>query len=1419
MYGVPAALVLLGFWSYNGNQPMPHSDPVSILIVNEQAEEIKLATISLRGFFPDCRIDVAYSSSEAIVMASSPGRDWSIVLIDSDALPDDASTFTDALRRHVPYAAFLLQSSGSDAASALRALRIGADYFLSKHSPAFLTELLFCVKESLDKRDLRLASDLNETRYRRLVDSLGDAFYELDAEGRFLRVNAVLASLLGYRPDELIGTSYSTVLTHPQPETVRFRLNERRSGPRATTGVPLTLQGKRTSDGATAAVSAEVTARGLYDPAHRFLGTIGIIRDLTERTQLETTIRELRQQEQRSTDFRTLGQQLAALAENLRLPLSALATESAQLFEVLSRARLAERAEELTRNSAEAARLGERLEELTSDSLRERTGYMVGQVFTEALTTLYSGGTAAQDIETDFSVPVPPVQGDRDRAREFFQHLITYAQAFIRATGRHGHLTIRTGSVHHPSAIDGPTLFPLVPRVEPVVEILESDRRTPLAAAVPTAAPVNLTLLYGLAKELGVTLDVSAPASGPFRIQLRLPVPAPAPAATEAPAQPSTPPAPSGQSAPEQVHAVIPPAQSASADRRQTTRVTTTLHARINIGSSSWDATLCNISVGGACIELPRHFPSIALQEAYVIARTAAGILELGGLVYERPAAGRSRQPDASMTQLVLVFQAMKAAESAVLASMLDAVRERTLSFTLELLLAAGPIGTQPAGETLSPDLTEHDRREAIRIPPALPARLETAFRQEPAVRLTAQVVNISRTGACIVVNERPDRLQGRVVLHFAPAHRSDQPTAHEPSPPETALSATIVWVGEDQIAPSVLRASESRQIARIGIRFQSLSPYAERELFRLIRQYLGARPAGDLLPTPPTILSVPRECRNARGHSIALMDSHLRESVDSNVPTVILAPGYGQTALDYAALAYYLAAQGLRVLRYDHTNHLGNSDGELQHFTLRSMQHDLFKVVEFVRHTWPQAPVVGIASDLTARAALKSAAQSRPLNLLILVNPSVDVGAALMAVHGHDLVADYQFGLRRGITNLLGLNVNIDQFIGDLIAGRFTDLESTLEDLRPVRASISIVTSPAAPSASLPPPDLPHALLTSLGTPARLVNLPTPLTDQEWDADAEYPASFKLILELITSSLPGPLPQPARNKAILRELVHQRRVEEEYTRFRHDGTQVGRDALCAAHMAQLHDLGNLHEYRKVLDDLYGLMSPIDPGAILIDAGIGEKDLTRATLINHTYRGSRTGWSSQATPIMVGLERSHENIVEARQAVQTLQRELSAGFMGRLAAMPPLTVAWILADWTESLPFETDSVHRMISNLSFGYVPSPLAALREWYRVLHPEGRLIFTAFLPTTDLSSLYRSYLRQAHQDEFSDQAQPLLHYFGRLREGIRHHVIYTFDRQRLSSLFMQCGITSFEILPIYDGQALAAVVRKRNSSSPIH
>jgi SAM-dependent methyltransferase len=234
------------------------------------------------------------------------------------------------------------------------------------------------------------------------------------------------------------------------------------------------------------------------------------------------------------------------------------------------------------------------------------------------------------------------------------------------------------------------------------------------------------------------------------------------------------------------------------------------------------------------------------------------------------------------------------------------------------------------------------------------------------------------------------------------------------------------------------------------------------------------------------------------------------------------------------------------------------------------------------------------------------------------------------------------------------------------------------------------------------------------------------------------------------------------------------------------------------------------------LDDLYRLLSPLEPSSVLMDVGVGLGDFARATMVNQTYRSRQRGWNLEQPVHVIELEHSQDLLAQARKNLHTLQRELDSDFGGTLTISPPFIAEWIRTDWTHGLPFKDGSLHRIVCNLSLIFVPSPLITIRELYRTLHPKGRLVLTVFHPDTDLSVLYRRHLRKANQDEFSPQAQIILHYMGRLREAIRHGLLHTFDRSSLASFLLKAGIPTPRILPALDGHALFAIIENNQSAS---
>jgi len=169
----------------------------------------------------------------------------------------------------------------------------------------------------------RFAGDIFvlERRYEDLVHSLPDIVYELDSEGRFTFINNSIR-LLGYEPSDLLGEHFSILLYDEDAEAVdrdqvlkSFNgvvtgpalspklFNERRSIDRKTENLEVRLRrkpgGREEGDMIVTVISyGEVTAAGEYasrSSGNNFMGSVGVIRDITLRRKSEEMLRKLYQ--------------------------------------------------------------------------------------------------------------------------------------------------------------------------------------------------------------------------------------------------------------------------------------------------------------------------------------------------------------------------------------------------------------------------------------------------------------------------------------------------------------------------------------------------------------------------------------------------------------------------------------------------------------------------------------------------------------------------------------------------------------------------------------------------------------------------------------------------------------------------------------------------------------------------------------------------------------------------------------------------------------------------------------------------------------------------------------------------------------------------------------------------------------------
>ena len=281
-----------------------------VLLVDDESRICQSVTYLLKA--KNYEVVTAACGQDALDLIADNTFDLAILDVH---LPDMLGTqlMGDIKTQH-PNTIFIIITGDADVDSAIAALKCGAYDYLRK--PFEFEELLTTMENALSQKALKQEKDqikeqlvLTEERYRYLVQNSPDIIYTLDANGKFTFLNDAVVHLLGFKADDLIGKCFTTMVWEEDQEKARSCFSEHKTLTRISSEVELRLSlngdEKRESYGAKY-ITAEVKSIGILEGTsanggNRFVGIHGVIRNISERLQLQSKLRKAERMESLGT--------------------------------------------------------------------------------------------------------------------------------------------------------------------------------------------------------------------------------------------------------------------------------------------------------------------------------------------------------------------------------------------------------------------------------------------------------------------------------------------------------------------------------------------------------------------------------------------------------------------------------------------------------------------------------------------------------------------------------------------------------------------------------------------------------------------------------------------------------------------------------------------------------------------------------------------------------------------------------------------------------------------------------------------------------------------------------------------------------------------------------------------------------------
>lgn len=528
------------------------------------------------------------------------------------------------------------------------------------------------------------------------------------------------------------------------------------------------------------------------------------------------------------------------------------------------------------------------------------------------------------------------------------------------------------------------------------------------------------------------------------------------------------------------------------------------------------------------------------------------------------------------------------------------------------------------------------------------------------------------------------------------------------------------------------------------------------------------------------------------------------------NRPWVVIVPKYGETKKNNLQTAYYLAANRVNVLRFDLTNHVGESEGAMSQFTLPGAVEDINAAFDYLEQVWGVKHAGLLANSLSARMAIRAAALDKRVGYLVSLVGVVHVQRTLTYVYQEDVVANYLGGKRWGLNDVLGFDIDFEHFLGALVTSGMHTLAGTVSDLAAIDAPVAFLS--AQKDAWVDIAEVRQAMIDAPRCVFREIR------DAMHEIRENPEAGERTFREVVALCLswahegeisPEKIVIPDR-----RLYLKQNKIERD--RYRKASPDLTTETeFWSKYLSKYGYFENVDVYRYYIGLVGDLLGPMQAGDTLLDAGCGN-GLFGAWVLRDLVKEKTK--ILEPPPVYVGIDLTNQGLLDAFKRHDLIRRDVAATSGEPRARMDFAYVQMdldqfggIRASKEGMVDFVSNTFDKICCSLLISYLSRPADLILELYRILRPGGRIVITSMKPFADLSDLYRRYVANHTSEQEVESAKDLLRAAGKIKVKEELGYYTFFSGEELAEAMKAAGFRNIETTMSFGNQATVVAAEK--------